>query len=274
MFRKFFLLTSLLVVFGARSVSAQEFNYARAYGDYVGKLGEYKTAHSEYLLAKSQYLQAKTLASQTKAEEATSRMLMARDESVSYYLIALKQRLVEAIGISQSDKDGLNLRIDSEKTWFDNHKNTVSGAGTLDDLVEDSNEASEHFTKNTVPLSYEVLSIISLGKGHAMRVDVSNVLSLIKTKVTEVRANNDKDLTIIDRWVQETENKITRSLDKEIEGQTLIFSLQNLDKNAYGRKNDPVGLYNEILADSQDGYQLLKEAVSFMNEVVRAIKYE
>ncbi len=261
-----------LFVFVLGVSASEEFNYARAYGDYVEALGEYKNVHSEYLLARSQYLQARTLASQTKAQNATMNMLKERDEAVVAYLVALRMRLGEAIGIDERDEEGLNLRIDSEKAWFENHKGRVTSAGTIEDLVIDSNEAADHFEAVTEPLSYEVLSFLALGKVGAMRMEVNDAMSSVKMKLMDVRADGDYDLAIIDRWVLETENKITRSLDKEIEARTLVFGLQALDKNAFGRKDDKVVIYNSVLTKVQESYQFLRESVSFMNEIVRKIK--
>lgn len=128
--------------------SQEDFDYQKAYKDYVYTFELYKKAHSDYLLAKTQYNQAKTLASQTKARDATAIMLEKRDDVVITYLTTLRMLLSESDGITDAEKQGLFTRIDSEVAWFKNHKSQIPSAGTLTDLSEDSLEAAEHFFFN------------------------------------------------------------------------------------------------------------------------------
>ena len=245
------------------------FNFEKAYKDLVFNISVYERAHSEYLLARGQYLQAKTLASQTKAQEATVLMLQTRDEVVRTYLLALRMRLLEAEGTSDTAKSSLLARIDNEISWFEGHKGRISSAGTLEDLVDDSEEASEHFADFTEPLCYEFLVTIPSGRVTNLRNTLSAILTRIKTKTAAIRAKGDHDTSITERWIIETENKVTRSLDKEVEVQGLIAQFI---PGGTSRKKDPAAIYSEALLKIRESHQFLQEASNFLKEIIRSIK--
>lgn len=242
-----------------------EFDFDRAYQDYVFTMDIYNNAHSEYLLAKAQYQQSGTLVSQTKAQEATVKMLEARDDVVVTYITAVRMRLVEAEGVSALTKNGLFARIDAEVAWFQDHKSRIQSAGTLQDLSEDSEEAAERFflTERT---AYEALSTVPFGKLSLMRSATNAILTKINSKVFEIRANQDKDTAIIERWAFETENKITRSLDKEIEAQALIPNFSADSRNRDHRKT-----YNDIIFRLDESRQFLRDATGFIKEILHEI---
>lgn len=251
-------------------IAQEEFDYTKAYKDYVFIQDTYQKAHGEYLLARSQYLDAQTLASQTKAQEKTVAMLRARDEVIVSYLTVVRMRLAETEGISDTEKNSLYSRLDSEINWFGNHKDGLSSAASLDDLVVDSSEAAERFT-TIQPLIYEVLGTIPIGRVETLRTSINKILAQIKTKIEEIRANGDHDTTNSERWTIETENKITRSLDKSIEAQKIIYSFQNLEERDL-RQINLNKEYNGAITILQESNQLLRESASYMREIIKQIK--
>ncbi len=272
----FFLVFMSLAVFVAPVYSQEEatssdevFDFQKAYKDYVFMYDLYKKSHSDYLLARSQYQEAKTLAAQTKARDAAVAMLQARDDVVITYLTALRMRLSESEGIADPDREGLYNRLDGQIAWYKDHKDSIPSAGTLDDLVKDSDEAKDHFS-TTEPLSYEVLATVPVGKVEVLREKLNNILVEIKIKVEEIRSKGDHDTSITERWILETENKITRSLDKEIEAQKLIVELQTPSDKYKTQSREKT--YNNVIALLQESNQFLREASSYMREIVKSIK--
>lgn len=247
----------------------EEFNFEKAYKDYVFVTDTYNKDHGDYLLARAQYFQAQTLASQTKARDATALMLQDRDEVIKAYLVALRLRLGESVGVSDITKSGLYSRIDAEVTWWKSHKDRIDSAGNLNDLVADSDEALKHFP-TTESLSYEVLATVPQGKVFELRTGLNELLSSTKAKVSAIRSNGDHDVTNAERWILETDQKITRSLDKENEAQTLITSLTQIEKP--GKKIDKNQIYNNVLTNLTDSLQYLREASNYLKEVIKSIK--
>jgi len=248
----------------------EEFTAQVAYKDYVYTFDLYKKAHSDYLLALSQYKQAQTLASKTKTQEATTKMLQARDDVVITYLTALRLRVSEAEGVNNTDKSGLYSRIDSEIAWFQDHRQTITSAGTLQDLVADSESALERYSI-VEPLAYEILSTIPLGKVEIIKSKLNSILAEIKIKTEEIRAKGDHDTTITERWILETENKITRGLDKQIEAQRLLATFQVSGESNPRLKPNYNANYNEIIDFLQQSNQLYKESSSYLKEIIRSI---
>jgi len=267
-----FLISLFLSVIAFQRVGAQEtvedFNYEKAYQDYIYTQNIYSKNHADYLLARGQYLQAGTLAAQTKARDATSLMLQSRDDVMTTYLTAVRLRLSESTGVTDSTKEAWYTRVDNEISWYEDHKSRLPSAGTLDDLVNDSDDAVDQFDEITEGLIYEGLTTITIGKVVTFRDQVTDILERLKTKIAEVKANGDIDTTIIDRWVLETENKLTRSIEKQVEAQGLISDLQD------PKKKDKQNIYNDAISRLQESTQFLKEANNFNNEIIQRIKRE
>ena len=271
MIKKLVLTLLVLFIVFAAPVHAQEeaeFDFSRAYQDYVFVLDQYQKDHSEYLLARAQYLQAGTLVAQTKAREETATMLESRDTVVTTYLTAVRMRLLEAEGVSDTTKNGLFDRLDAEISWFKDHKERISSAGSLNDLVKDSEEASARF-EETQKIVYEALSAIPTGKVSVLRAQMNLLLNRLKTRTFEIRANGDLDTQIVERWIIETDEKITRSLDKEIEAQSkmALFSATGRDS----RVSDLGKNYNDIIALLQESHQFLREASKYMKEIINGL---
>ncbi len=260
-------LVFLIFPVGVVRAQDEEFDFARAYQDYVFTVDVYNSAHSEYLLAKAQYAQAGTLVSQTQAREATVKMLSSRDDVVTTYLTAVRMKMVEAEGVSSLTKNGLFTRLDAEIAWFRDHKDRLDSAGTLADLEADSKEASDRFVTSE-RIAYETLATIPFGKLSLMRTQANSILSRINDKVFQIRSNGDKDTAIVERWALEIEQKITRSLDKEIEAQALIpiFVPSRQNRSLDVRKN-----YTDIIFKLDESRQFLRDATEYMDEILREI---
>jgi hypothetical protein len=241
------------------------FDYDQAYSDYVFASDTYETAHSAYLLTRAQYLQAKTLVAETRARDSAVLMLQARDEVVITYLIALRVKLSDNPGISQVTKNGYVTRLDTEISWYRDHKDKISSVGTLPDVEEDSDEASERFERVTLLLLHEVLSEISLGKLGVVRSEITELLGDIKVKASEIRSKGDHDVTTVERWIAAAESKITRALDKEIEAQSAAQAIVELRVKSDVQYNKVIDLTNQSL-------QLLKESSSNIKEIIRSIR--
>jgi hypothetical protein len=254
---------------GAPSPTPEVFNYDRAYKDYIFIYDVYKRAQSEYLLARSQYVQAKTLAAQTKARDTTVILLQSRDDVSMTYLTALRMKLSESLGLDPIEREGYYSRLDADVAWFRAHRSSIPSAGTLEDLVVDSQEASDHFNLVTESLAWEVLSSISIGKIHDWQIKGEEILSRLEAKTNQIRSEGKHDTAITERSIIETENKFIRSLDKQNAAQgKLVNELRNAkDKRRLVESAIHDGVVN-MLAESQ---QYVKEANNFMKEIVRQL---
>jgi len=257
------------------SQEPSEFDYNRAYRDYIYNFDVYRNANIEYEAARAQYLKFKTLKSQQDAYDATLAMLKARDEAVRTYLTALRMKLRETEGVPFGSREVQFSLIDSEVAWFAEHRETLPSAGTLEDLAEDSDEAKDRYGK-IVPLFYETLITVSLGKVANIRDAQSKVLDKVRDKVLEIKNEEnpeykfeDRKIQIIERWILEVENRFSRSEEKEQEGLSIIGQLKEGK-----RKGQEFKLYNQAQFRSKESAQFLKEANPFLAEIIKEIKTE
>lgn len=250
------------------TTSPEVFDYAKAYKDYVFMLDQYNRNHEEYLLARAQYLQAQTLASQTKAREATAAMLVSRDDVMMTYLTTLRMKLTDTSEMSDITRNGLFTRLDAEVAWWKGHKGRISSAGTLADLTKDSEEGATRF-KLTEPLALEVLSQIGIARSGALRTNAVDILGQVKNKTAIIRANGDHDVNRAERWIIETENKLTRALDKELEATDIIRVFQTTDRQETKSKGES---YNTVVFRLEESIQFLREASNYFKEVVKSLK--
>ncbi len=263
-------LTLLVRLPGTAYSQDSENGFSEAYREYNLTVEAYREAHDGYVLARSQYIKFGTLTAQNNAKEATLKMLEERDEVVKKYLIALRDRLRETEGVSESSLQGLTLGLDEEIAWFGDHKERLSTAGTLDDMISDSDDAKTRYGLIS-PLKYETLTAMSMGKVNDFRDRLSNIFSDTKGKINIIREEereeykfSSRKVQIIDRWIFETESKIGRSEEKVDE------AVANSEKFGEKTKQDN-RVYNRSLDLLGQSQLYLMEASSFVKEIIREI---
>lgn len=271
--KKTFLVTLIALLLASSGVAiaqnppTDEFNFQRAYEDFVFSYDQYRTQHSDYQLARSQYIQSQTLAARSKAQQETYEMLSARDEVVKTYLTALRMRLSEAVGIPQDRLQILYAKIDTEVAWFEGHKSTLSSAASLEDQVKDSNIAKNRYDSISLQITYEILSEIAKGKEYVLRQKEIALLTDLKNKLSSIRGDEDIDVSRFERDLLEVENRISRSEGKQADVDKSMNDLMSSRDPAKSLK-----LYNDIQFRLRESLQYLKEANNFLRQIITIIK--
>lgn len=245
--------------------------FDKAFERYSLDAESYRQARVEYTLARSQYLKFQTLTSLNTAKEKTAAMLTSRDALVISYILVLKERIDETQGIPDATRDAIKIRLDDEIVWYSEHKGKITSAGSLDDLIADNNTAKSRYEVDD-PLLYEAISIVASGRVSQYRDRLKNTFSSVSDKVTQIREENRQDYTFttkkletIDRWIFDTDNRISRSSDKQTEADSLISDFISL-------KTKGVSNYGKVLGLLGESQQYLKEASLFVKEIIREIK--
>lgn len=246
-------------------VSAQEFDYSKAYQDFSYNFSLYDQQRVIYQSVRSEFLQYNTLTSKEKAKEETLKLLLVRDEVVKTYLTSLRMKIKELKGLTEAEKNGFYTRIDQEFKFYEDHKNKLSSAGSLEDLVEDSDEAKERYENFSKSVIYYSLIGIASGKNSYLRQEIEKQISELKTKISEIRENADKDVSSIERSITDLENKMARSREKD----NLALDMVNKIKST---ERDKDGIYNEALINSQDSFSYIKEVNNYLLEIIKQIK--
>lgn len=240
------------------------FDFNRAFNDYIYTYGQYRLAYNEYVSARQAYLNYKTLTSETEALNKTLKMLQFRDEVVKTYLTALRLKLAETTGISNYDQNVLYLKLDAEVAWYLKHRNTLTSAGNLQDLLDSSRETQEKY-QGTEILIYQTLEAILSGRETALHQRLNEQIEALKGKISEIRQKGDKKPTTAERWLLEAENRLARSKEKQNAARQVLAKLKPYDKD----KNQS---YNQAQFSLEESHQYLKETNSYLKEVIREIK--
>ena len=260
------ILPALLLSFFVFStpILGQEFNFQKAYEDYLFNYNQYRQSYSDFVAAKEAYLTYQTLTSKNTALEKTQKMLKNEDEVIRTYLTALRMKIAETAGITNDEQSILYLKLDNEVSWYGKHKDSLSSAATLEDLVSSSKKMSDQY-KNTEVLTYQTLGTILSGKENDFRNQINTKIQDLKGKIGEIRQKGDKDTSLSERWLLEAENRLTRSQEKQFAAQQILAKIKstNTDKNQS---------YNKAQFSLEESHQYLKEANSYLREVLREIK--
>lgn len=240
--------------------SAQEAAYDKAYNDYIIIQDQYKKSHEEYVVARANYLQSKTIASQTKAQEATAKMLQDRDQVLINYLGTVKLKLTETPGIENALHDTHNSLIDSEISWLTNHKTTLSASASLPELVQKSDEVKEKY-KETELSVYKTLAQISNGKLNNFQSGHTSIISQLEVKVAEIKTNGDKDVTVIERRLTDVKAKIAESDGRESEAWTILDKIRPSTTEKRKHFNDSLNIFDKSFNNIKEANNLLKEII-------------
>ncbi len=226
-----FLFLTFCVLVLAREVRA---DYASVYQDYINKTGIYQSAHSSYLTARATFLASGSLDSEDKAKAATLLMLESRDNVLVSYLNAIKEKINITQGLTDTDKNSQISQLNKEISWYNSHISRLPSAGSLQDLVSDSNEAKNEFNNSTLLIVYTNLISIGAANNSFIRGEMNGEISALQSKIAEIKANQDKDVGLIERSLVDVQNKLSRSEEKDSEAKSLISSVKpgnNLSNN-------------------------------------------
>ena len=246
-------------------------SFDQAYQEYLDEIEKYKGAHQDYLFRKAQYQRFGTLKSRQDAQIATAAMLQTRDDVVVSYLSLVKTLLTESKGITDEKLQGLVIRADEEIGWWKDHKAAIPSAGTLKDLENDSAEARSRWA-GVDPLVYEILAEIANGRVSDYMVRTNEFFARVKDMIVQIRSKEGEGQTfssekfdVLDRWVFETDNRIVRAKERKAEGEEASTLLKR-------RRTNALPAYNNVIVILGETQLYLKEANTFMKEIIREIK--
>lgn len=247
----------LFYFFIAKLVFAQNFDFSRAYQDYLYTYNQYRESHNEYIVAKNQYLNYQTLTAKNKALIATRKMLEVRSEVLRTYLTALRLRLAETTSVVGYQANTLYLKIDNEVNWLVKHKDSLSSASTLEDLLEISGEFEKRYPKTEV-LIYQTLGEIIKSKEVNLYEKTRKVISATEEKILEIKRSDSEKALLWERWLLEAKNKALRGLEKQGDSKKIL------------QKKD----FLQFQFSLKESNQYLKEVVFYLKEIIQKIKYD
>lgn len=277
MIKKLGLILFLLFSFlsSAKTILAQPVlnRYDLAYKTYQESLSDYRDTFGDYVLARSQYIRFGTLQAEKEARDKTIVFLEVRDQVVINYLNLLKIKLEESDGIDEARRIDLLAKIDDEIVWHSGHKDTISSALTLQELVQDSDAAADRFD-SVSEVAYSTVTELSFGKIEVFFERFDKIFNGTRAKLDSIRQDSREDyqlserqIQLVNRWIIETEARRSRAEELEIEVR------EDVEKKGFkGSGLRALKIYNETLGDFSIVVQHLREGGAFIQEIVRIIK--
>ena len=245
------LVASIVFLFTATFIQAQEFNFNKAYQDYQFSLTAYDQAFSGYRASRDSYLKNPTLNLKEDARKNTLAMLKSRDQLYIVYLTVLRMKIVELKGLTGDEKGAMYTKIDSEVDRYKSHIESYGDGDSLDDLFNKSNESESRYKSHTSRIIYEALFTISLGEEVGLRQDHEAIYTELKSSIT----NPDP----FSRWFNDIENIIKVLKLNEEEGKTQIqkiYSQSYSTSSSYATAIEaltaslkPLSQFNEFLIE-------------------------
>jgi hypothetical protein len=242
---------------------AQDFDYNRAFNDYIYNYNLYRSTHLEYVTKKSGYQTYGTLTSQTEALEATRKMLLQRDKAFETYLTAIRMKLKEETGVESYKQNLYFLKLDDEVAWLKNHQSLLSSPSTIEDLIKESSRLETRFPDVQI-INYQALGVILEGKEIGLREEIKQLIYLTEKKIVEIR-DSGEETQVLERWLLEAKQKVVLSEQKQAEATTLLSGIKPRD-------TDKLTKYDQARRLFEESNQYLKEAISFLKEIIREVK--
>src|SRR3989344_1060754 len=124
----------------------------------------------------------------------------------------------------------------------------------------------------TIETRFLVLAVIAHGRVLEFTDRTDEIFGRVKNKSEDIRTEERDEYTfsnqkfdILNRWVFETENRIARSKERKSDAESAITLLAK-------RRSNALSQYNEVITILGETQLYLKEANTFMGEIIREIK--
>ncbi len=242
--------------------------FSDAYQKYKTSIEQYNDRHSKYVIARTQYFAYKTLTSQNNAQVATSDMMVSRVEVLLNYLEVLKLRFRDSEGVSDDIKNENRTFIDGEINWFNTYKGRIVPTTPLLDMQKLSDEERDRYNQLKNKLYPRLYSLFA-GRIDNYRNRLLGSFDLIKGRVEIIKKDersqyklNDYEIENIDRWINETNIKLTKSSLEQTAIRARYPNISNLRE------------FDASLTGLDKVRTILLKGVTYLGEIIREIKYE
>lgn len=266
-----FFLSSIFIVLSSffhipsSILHAQDFNYARAYQDYLYSFSQYRSAYLNYQSAKSEYQTYQTLTAQTKAIDMTKTMLTARTETLRTFLTAVRMKLNDDQNVSVYQKNLLFTKLDEEISLLIQNKTEIAPVSTIDDMLN----VSQKFEKNypvAVYLTYQTKGTLWAGRINASINEVKSEITNLENNIKQMRETG-KDVSTLERWLIQAKGKEQLAEEKYNSGDKIIstMTIQNSPEEMLKILNNSQQIF-------EDSNQYLKETITNLKEIINGVK--
>lgn len=240
------------------TTNAQEFNFEKAYQDYIYNLEIYQDSFLDYEKAKDFYLKNPTLTLKEEARKKTLLMLKERDELLRVYLAAVRIKLIET-------KIPVPEKLDSELSWYKDHKDQYKDTDPLEDLFNKSKEAESRYKTDTSFATYESLFNVTLGEIVNLRQDHESVYKSIRETLDKSILAGTLTIDPFNRWVTDIDLVVQNLKQNDEKAKLAITKLYR------GSYVNPQSSYNSAIDPLVSSTALLNNLNSFLSEFLASL---
>ncbi len=227
---------------------------------YYDEVEKYRDVERKYLIARETYYKNNTLAAQEEAIHLAQDLIKARSEVLLTYFSYLQLNLENTLGIELEDKVIMSNRLESIKSDLEESKKDsgrIMNRLQVDQTFTALNSQQKILTAN----AYETLALIKIGQiqnaidqATITREMVSSWLK--EADITEAsQLKKTRGLEEVDRLIQSSKNNLS-----EVNTRWRA----RMTTNQYSE-----GSYQSFQEDSEYSYLQLRQAHSFLDEIVR-----
>ncbi|MBI3384581.1 hypothetical protein HY030_00085 [Candidatus Gottesmanbacteria bacterium] len=224
----------------------------------------YRTSYQNYITVKNKYLTYRTLAAEKEALESGRDFLKIREQYIILYLNMLRDKVAEQGGFTLSERNLIISKIDVENTWLASHRSLYDTPTTLDDLERVSDQTQDRYESVIRYVGLQTSGEILYNKAAILEKSLRSIIAALEFETKTILASGT-DLTLAQRWLLAAKNKIDLAKDKQNEAVLTFMAL---------RGQNLVADYNKGIFLLSESNQYLKEADSFVLEIIKSIKGE
>ena len=228
---------------------------------YYDEVEVYRDIERKYLIARETYYKNNTLSAQEEAIRQAQELIKARAEVLSTYFTYLQLNLKNTLGIELDDKVIMDNKLESIKSDLEESKKDAG-------RVKSRTQVDQTFTafnakqKDLMVNAYGTLALIKIGQiqnaidqATITREMVSSWLE--EANITEAsRLKKTRGLGEVDTLIQSSKNNLTEVNDRW---------RNRMSINQYSE-----GSYQSFQEDAEYSYLQLRQAHSFLDEIVRS----
>lgn len=253
---------SLLLGFYLIKASVIKADYAATYQSYINLTDLYRNLYQNYISSKNKYLTYHTLTSQNEALENGRVFLKARDQLIAQYLKLLRDKTSEAGGFSDSERNLIFNKLNVENAWLVDHRTRYDTAGTINDLQRISDQTQDRYNSIIRYVALQTAGSILANKEQVLTTTINDILTKMDITLKKASKLGD-DTSLAQRWLLEAQNKVILASERQSEAVDAFTNLhgQNL-----------VPEYNRGVFSLTESNQYLKEASSYVSEILRILK--
>lgn len=258
----------VVAVYVSKTTHAQDFNFDKAYQDYVYSLTLHSQAKSDYEKAKTFYLANPTLTLKEDARKKTLAYVLAQDEILRVYLQALRMKIIEIKGLNSQEKDTVVAKLDSEIAWFKTHKEVFKEGDPLEDLFNKEKETESRYASDTAPIIYDALWTASYGEIASIRNLQEGVYKTLNNSINLGVSEGTLKIDPFNRWFSDIENMIKQMDSVNAKSKAKIVKLYD------GSSFSPKSTYQSAIEELAPNTANLKQMNGFLEELLNTINSE